>query len=407
MNSRKVPSVPVTQRRVCAACGGPNLEEVISLPDLPLTGIFVLPEERGDYRAFDQALMRCTACGHGQLRDTISPTYLYQDTYTHRSSLSPISRRGNDFFLGFVEEIIGDRNFDCIAEIGCNDLYLLKKLEGRGKNRVGFDPIWKDHAPDSADSIDVHGKYVEEIDPVADLPVRPDLVLSAHTFEHVDNPLESLRGTYDRAQPGALFVLEIPSLETLLTIGRFDQIFHQHLNYFSIRSLRRMIEELGGEFIAHRYNYGYWLGTQMIAFRKPLQGEGNTGASAKPGPVTRDRILRGYESYQRSMECLNESLRRLTDSGAPAIGFGAAQMVPVLAYHMKSDLANLRFILDDNPDKKGRTYPSIATTIDFAPDYKTLKDYAVLITALDSARAVTERLRALSARYIVTPQGVF
>ena len=403
----KKPAVPVTQRCVCAACGSRDLEEVIDLPRLPLSGIFVLPEERANYQEFDQALMRCTACGHGQLRDTISPSYLYQDTYTHRSSLSPISRRGNDFFLGFVEEVIGERNFDCIAEIGCNDLYLLKKLGGRGKALVGFDPIWKDHAPDSPGSIVVHGKYVEEIDPLGDLPIRPDLVLSAHTFEHVDNPLDSLRGTYDRAQPGALFVLEIPSLETLLTIGRFDQIFHQHLNYFSINSLRRMIEELGGEFIAHRYNYGYWLGTQMVAFRKPQQGGGDAGDRGKPGPVTRDRILRGYESYRRSMDCLNESLGRLTESGAPAIGFGAAQMVPVLAYHMKSDLANLRFILDDNPDKKGKTYPSIATTIDFAPDYKTLSDYAVLITALDSARAVADRLRGLSARYIVSPQGVF
>jgi hypothetical protein len=202
-------------------------------------------------------------------------------------------------------------------------------------------------------------------------------------------------------------VLEIPSLETLLTIGRFDQIFHQHLNYFSMHSLRRMIEELGGEFIAHRYNYSYWLGTQLVAFSKPQREDKCVGASAKPHLVTRERILLGYESYRRSMECLNESLDRLTNSGATAIGFGAAQMLPILAYHMKSDLGNLRFILDDNLDKKGRTYPSIATTIDFAPDYESLKDYAVLITALDSARSIAERLKALSARYIVTSQGVF
>ena len=407
MNPKKNHGVRVTRRHVCAACGNRDLDEVIVLPRLPLTGIFVLPEERGNYQEFDQALMRCTECGHGQLRDTISPTYLYQDTYTHRSSLSPISRRGNDFFLNFVEETIGNRNFDCIAEIGCNDLYLLRKLAGRGKICVGFDPIWKDQAPDSAESINVYGKYVEEIDPVADLPVRPDLVLSAHTFEHVDNPLESLRGPYEHAQPGALFVLEIPSLETLLTIGRFDQIFHQHLNYFSIHSLRRMIEELRGDFIAHRYNYNYWLGTQMVAFRKPLKGGVNTGVCAKPGPVTRDRILHGYSSYQRSMDCLNETLVRLADSGVPTIGFGAAQMVPVLAYHMKSDLANLRFILDDNPDKKGRTYPSIATTIKCACDYKSLKDYAVLITAMDSSRPILERLKGLSARYIVSPTSQF
>jgi SAM-dependent methyltransferase len=399
MTQSKKPEV--TQRRSCSACGSRSLEEAIDLPNLPLTGIFVLPEERSDYTDFDQGLMRCTECGHGQLRESISPTYLYQDTYTHRSSLSPISRNGNDFFLQYVQDTIGERNFDCIAEVGCNDLYLLRKLANRGKTLVGFDPIWKDRAPDPGEAISVHGKYIEEIDPAGDLPERPDLVLSVNTLEHVDDPLESLRPIYEHAKPGAIFMVEVPSLDTLLLTGRFDQIFHQHLNYFSVPSMRRMIEMLGGEYLSHCYNYKYWLGTFLFAFRKPEKSGASGAVQPVPPPVGREAILAGYASHQRAMSSLGESLRRLIQSGTPAIGFGAAQMVPVLAYHMQSDFGELRFILDDNPDKKGRTYPSISTLIDYAPDYKSLDQYAVLITALDSARPILQRLTSLSARYIL------
>ncbi|MBI4626762.1 MAG: methyltransferase domain-containing protein [Verrucomicrobia bacterium] len=393
--------IPTTRRQACSACGHAGLEEVIDLPGLPLTGIFVLPHERAGYPSFDQGLMRCTECGHGQLRETVDPRYLYQETYTHRSSLSPISARGNDFFLSFLEEIAAARRFECIAEIGCNDLYLLKKLAGRGEHRVGFDPIWKDRAADSAGGIRVFGKYIEEIDPARDLPAPADLVLSVHTLEHVDHPLNSLRPIFEHARPGALFVLEVPSLDTLLSIGRFDQIFHQHLNYFSLASMRRMIRQLGGEFISHRFNYGYWLGTMLVAFRKPSPAGTGAGAGPAPPPIGREEILTRYGHYRQAIGSVATALEHLIRQGTPAVGFGAAQMVPTLAYHLQSDLGCLQAILDDNPDKAGRTYPSIATTIRLAADYPHLEDYAVLVTALDSARPILNRVTSLRARYLI------
>lgn len=397
--------IPTTRRRVCSACGQGGLEEVISLPGLPLTGIFVRPQERASYPSFDQGLMRCTACGHGQLRETVDPRYLYQETYTHRSSLSPISARGNDFFLSFLDTVAASRRFKCIAEIGCNDLYLLRKLAGRAEYRVGFDPIWKDRPADSAEGIRVFGKYIEEIDPVRDLPAPADLVLSVHTLEHVDYPLASLRPIFDHAAPGALFVIEVPSLDTLLTIGRFDQVFHQHLNYFSLASVRRMIRELGGEFVAHRFNYGYWLGTMLVAFRKPARGGALVEADSALLPISREEILTRYAQYQQAMGSVAAALEELIHRGTPAVGFGAAQMVPTLAYHLQSDLGCLQAILDDNPDRAGRTYPSIATMIRPAADFPHLEDHAVLITALDSARPIFNRVAGLRARYILVPNN--
>jgi len=267
---------------------------------------------------------------------------------------------------------------------------------------VGFDPIWKDHQPESGETIAAHGKYIEEIDPASDMPERPDLLLSANTLEHVDDPLKSLSPIFEHAKPGAIFIIEVPSLDTLLLTGRFDQLFHPHLNYFSVLSMRRMIEKLGGEYLSHCYNYKYWLGTFLFSFRKPDKATAGGAVAPVPTPVSREAILDGYASYQRGMANLGESLQKLIRSGAPAIGFGAAQMLPVLAYHMKTDFAELRFILDDNPEKKGLTYPSIAALIDYAPNYQSLADYAVLITALDSARPILQRLTSLSARYVVT-----
>lgn len=397
--------VPTRQRQCCSACGHAGLEQVLDLPNMPLTGIFVAPSTRADYPNFDQALMRCTSCGHAQLRETVDPIYLYQDTYTHRSSLSPISTRGNDFFHAFIESVAGDRHFESVAEIGCNDLYLLKKLAPRATHLTGFDPIWKDHHPVEAGDIRVFGKYVEEIS-ADDLPVAPDLVVSVHTLEHVDHPLESLRPIYEHARPGALFLIEIPSLDTLLTINRFDQIFHQHLNYFSVASAQRMIECLGGEYLAHRFNYSYWLGTMMVAFRKPERG--SRGAVTPRAAIAGTAEIQAlYGRYRRQMRDLAAQLQHHLDRGVPAVGFGAAQMVPTLAYHLETDLGHLQAIVDDNSDKTGRTWPSIATTIAPSAEFSDLSGHAVLLTALDSARVLIPRLIDMRARYILVPNNPF
>ena len=397
--------VPTHQRRCCSACGHAGLEQVLDLPDLPLTGIFVSPSTRSDYPNFDQALMRCPSCGHAQLRESVDPIYLYQDTYTHRSSLSPISTRGNDFFHRFIEDVAGDRHFESVAEIGCNDLYLLKKLKSRATHLTGFDPIWKDHEPVEAGDIRVFGKYIEEIT-ADDLPVAPDLVISVHTLEHVDNPLESLQPVFEQAQPGALFMIEIPSLDTLLAINRFDQIFHQHLNYFSLASAQRMVATLGGEFVAHRFNYNYWLGTMMVAFRKPAEGESaSSTVTATIADATEIRQL--YSRYRRQMGDLAAQLQSHLDHGVPAVGFGAAQMAPMLAYHMGTDFGDLQAIVDDNPDKAGRTWPSLATTIAPSAEFADLSGHAVILTALDSARVLVPRIMSMNARYILVPNNPF
>jgi hypothetical protein len=405
MTSVTRPHVSTTQRQFCSACGCRTLEQVLELPELPLTGIFIKAEDRGLFPSIDQALMRCSSCGHGQLRDTVDPVYLYQETYTHRSSLSPISTRGNDFFLGFLNDLTQGQRFRSVVEIGCNDLYLLKRLEDRADHLVGFDPIWKGRTELPVGKTVVKGSYIEEIRPGHDIPVRPDLVLSVHTLEHVNDPLSSLRPIYDHASEGALFVIEVPGFDTLLNIGRFDQVFHQHLNYFSVGSFRRMIEQLGGEYVTHRFNYNYWLGTMLVAFRKPAGASGRVAAPVSA--PSRTEIDTQFKVFKQQLEGLKGSLARMRSQGVPLLGFGAAQMLPILAYHLGSDFSEFEGVLDDNLGKTGLTYPSLQTKILSAANYATLDKHAVLLTAADSARPILSRLVALRARYILFPFNPF
>lgn len=390
----------VGRRTWCAACGGHTVP-VLSLPALPLTGIFVPLGGGAEHTPVDQELVRCKRCGHCQLLNTLDPVYLYQESYTHRSGQSPVATRGNDFFISFLNELACGKRFECAVEIGCNDLYLLKKIEASASRLYGFDPIWRDCGPRDAGQIVVSGKFAEDIVPGTDIPEAPDLILSVHTLEHIDSPRACLASLLDHARDGALVIVEVPCLDSLLGACRFDQVFHQHLNYFSVASLQTMFAKLGAEYVSHCFNYQYWQGTLLMAFRKSRSCALRGGRL--PRSPTKSAIQKQLRLFRGQMATTLRTIEYLLASHVDVFGYGAAQMVPTLAYHLGSDLGCLRAILDDNGEKHGLGYPGLEVRIDAGGKPPNLEEAAVMVTAIDSRRPILRKLLALRPRYILDP----
>jgi hypothetical protein len=168
-----------------------------------------------------------------------------------------------------------------------------------------------------------------------------------------------------------------------------------------------MIAALGCDYVAHRYNYHYWLGTMLVAFQKP-DGEAFHVSSGRE-PIRREKadIQAAFGSYREHMSALLDSLLKIRASGTSLVGYGAAQMLPALAYHLGSDLDCLDVILDDNPEKKGLTYPGIAPLIQTPREDADFSTLGVVVTALDSARYIVERLFSRRPRYLLYPGNIF
>lgn len=394
--SRKLEDHVRHRKTACSACGGARLVRVLDLPALPLTGIYLKQKIRGRFGPADQALQLCRGCGHAQLQNILDPNYVYDDTYTHRSSQSPIATGGNDFFRAFVERVRAGRTFRRIVDVGCNDLVLLRMLQPIGQRLLGVDPIWRGNEPPAEGNIRVLGKFIEEVDLSRELGGRPDLVVSTHTFEHIDEPKVEIRRLLDAADPDALFVVEVPSFDTLLELSRFDQVFHQHIQYFSLASFSRMVADLGCRVTDHAFNYYYWGGTMLVAFCRTKGG----GLDEFRAPT--EHAVAG--SLDRFRSQLAETMRNVEAlRGTPIHGFGAAQMLPILAYHMKTDLSFLESILDDDARRDGLVYPGLAPRIERPVEYSTLEGRNVLLTALDSARPILRRLIALRPKRLLLP----
>ncbi len=401
LDSKK--GVAIGQKTRCSVCWGGRLTRVLDLPKLPLTGIYVESPCPGRYPDFDQSLMLCADCGHAQLLHVIDPWYLYGETYSHRSSASGIATQGNEFFVKFLEKVSGGRRFRSAVEIGCNDLFLLRRLEPKCEKLFGIDPIWKEKPLPEDSKISVIGKFIEAVDLKKEIPIPPDLVVSAHAFEHLNDSRGPLEALVRFAAPEALFVIEVPGFDSLLKASRFDQVFHQHIHYFSVASFRRLIERVGGRYLTHTFNYEYWNGTLLMAFCKSGSSDEKKSSESSEVPGA-DLIRRRYREFEERMARVSEFLGNLEK---PIYGYGAAQMLPTLAYHLKSDLNFLESILDDDPRRADLYYPDLAPRIRMpGPDFE-FQNASVLITALDSMRPILKRLLGKPLKYVINPLSFF
>ena len=396
--------VSYLQNLECSSCGSRNLDQLFDMPGFPQIGLYKESPDNSEYPPVDNALNICDDCGHMQLAHNVDPGFLYDESFTHRTTCSCSAASANTEFANYVKKFAGDRKFKRIVEIGCNDAFLLNQLLEIGETATGIDPVWKGREgefaagleEDAAKRINCIGDFVENVDFQTQIGGTPDLIVSSFVFEHIRSPREVLERMFDAVDDDALFIIQVPGTDMLLDNCRFDQLSHQHYQQFNLHSFRKMIDEAGGTFLGHHVHYHVW-GAIMLAFKKgPVSSiENDFRRSTKEMVLERKALFDTHlQSALKAVECAKPR---------PVYGFGAAQNFPSLAYFMGGDVSFLECILDDNEARQGLYYPGFPVQTRKPTEEMDFTDSAIMITGPDYGRALMRRVAELNPEQIILP----
>jgi hypothetical protein len=390
-------------RQNCSLCDE-QVVAVIDLPELPLTGIFSRNGCDPKFPTYDQKFMMCTNCNHGQMLNVLDPALLYGQEYGFRTSESHTAKKGSQFFSNYLDQLFPGRSFERIIEFGCSDGVLLNLLRNKGDKLWGIDPVLKGRESELSDSkVTALGKRVEEIDLAEIMGKSNALVVSQHTMEHLDRPKDVLERFVSSAPEGTVFVLEFPCLDPLLEQYRFDQIFHQHIQYFSLESTLRMIDQIGCTLIDYTFNYTYW-GALVVAFSKGKVDSNKTSeinaAKSNLPDKSPESIQSRFDKFKQQMMFAEEAIK--THSQIELYGYGAALMLPILGYHLNTDFSGLSGVFDDDPNKDGLGYINLPVKISL-PGNVDFSKINVLLTAMDNRRPIIKKLADKNPRQIINP----
>lgn len=394
MNPHQLPQL--IRPQYCHACAAP-LETLWELPNLPLTGLYgdAPPSAEALTQGFDQALMRCPACTHLQLGSILDGNFLYGADYAFRTAASQTASAATLFFRHWLLTLLPGGRCRTVVEFGCNDTTLLGTLADVAVERIGIDPVLA-HLPPAPAGITTLAARIEDVDLSSFGTAGPDLIICQHTLEHMADPAALLRHLRWQAGKDAILAFEFPCADLLVANQRFDQVFHQHLQYFTCRSLAGLLEREGFELIDFTFNAPHW-GALLIAFR--VGGGGWERLRDCQPPVDRQRLKTSLAHFGQQMQTCAGLLASLD---GPLYGYGAGQMLAVLDYHLGGGVRRCRAIIDDSPERQNRWYGNLPLAIIGSADVD-FPAAGFLTTAVDSRRAIVGRLAAHGAGRIISP----
>lgn len=401
IQNQEFQNIPCRERSECAVCGRKLMEPLLSFPKLPLTEIFTKQKPKILTGYADQYFHLCNNCHHGQLLNIVPADILYsKNNYYLRTSESQSASRMNQNFIKFIKNIIKNKKFKTIIEFGCSDLYLLKALRDYADKLIGIDPILKGQERKlSQGKFLAIGDFLENVDLARICDMDKTLILSSHTMEHIENPKKIIEKLFKTASGNTIFIFQFPALEPLLADARFEQIFHQHLQYFTLDSFEYLIEDNNGRLLDKSWDIGYW-GTLQVAFKKKTN-EKNRVKFPNNIPLNNKKIKRDYELFREKMKRIGDRIKNLKYE--KTYGFGAGLMLPVISYHLQNKLEDLVCILDDDPKKSDLFYINLPVAIKNPGKRNLLKEANVVITAPNATRSILSHILPVSPKRIIVP----
>jgi SAM-dependent methyltransferase len=380
-------------RTACLVCGGARLEEVIDLGLHPFADRFIPEAQLGTPDAvYPLVLDQCLACGQVQSRTITDPQERYNGAvaYAYTSANSETSRTHWDQFASCVIDRVGLHAGDQVLEIGSNDGYLCTAFQHRGLRAFGVEAsrAMGDLAT-ARGVLTITGLWDATLGRSLREWLSPPLfklVVANNVVNHANDPIDFLHGVAAVLADDGYFVCEVPAWERLVASGGFDQIYHEHVTYWSFSSLLRACNTAGlavvsGELVD--YHGGSW----RIYAKRGDHGMQNVQLPSDYTPF-RQRV------EQQRLHFLRAFLGR--DGSRPVVCVGAAAKANTFLTYCGLTFPIVTCVTDRSPQKIGTYTPGTRIPIRSDTVLAGMDRPYAIVTAWNLAEVLTPALLAIN-----------
>ncbi len=384
--------MPNSELKECKICNKNTLIEFINFGQMPVANAFLKEKdlEKPEY-TYRMAVGFCESCKMTQLVDIVPyDKYIVPDENSQTNYLffSSTSKAMEQHFAEMAQGI--ERRFlddnKRVVEIGSNDGIMLKAFTDRG-NVLGIEPSHNVAQVSHEKGIPTLVEFFSDglAKRIASEKGRVRSVLTTNVFLNIIDIHDFMRGVNSLLDERGVFVTEDPYIGSILENNSYDQIYDEHIWYFSVNSLSRLFEMHGLEvFDVEKQNvhggsmrvYGARKGVYNPTERvlEQLREESEKGITEiQP-------YLEFAKKTQRNREELTNLLRGLKSQGKRIVGYAAASKGTIVQNYCGIGPDVLDYIADSTPAKQGLYTPGKHIPI-ISPEVfhkDTTVDYALL-----------------------------
>ena len=386
----------------CRSCGNNQLKRVVSLGYQPLANN-LLNKKNDKCEFFPLEVNYCPICHNCQLSVAIDAKKMFSN-YLYTSSTSEAFR--NHFVSAakkYTKELKLDKKKSYIIDVGSNDGVALKPFLDLGFNKVlGIEPAKNLAKLANKNKIKTFNGFLEKKN-IKKIKKNADLILASNVFAHSDKLKEMAKCMLTLLSKKGTIIIEVQYLMNTLKDLTFDNIYHEHYNYWSLTSLDNFFNNLDAKIFKSEKidTHG---GSIRIYVKKDKKVK--VDSSVKNLLKEEEKFgIKKFETYKKFGEKVYKirenvlnNIKKLKKQNKKIIGFGApAKATTALNFFGVSK--EIDFIVEDNKLKHNKFVPGVNIPI---KDKSIIKDKnnILLVLAWNFFKFIKENNANLSDQFV-------
>jgi len=287
-------------------------------------------------------------------------------TYSYTSSNSKFAKAHWDAYYKQLKQTLGVSD-SLVVEIGSNDGYLAYQFLQDGNTVVGVDSsalmckIAEEKGLTTVNSVFNSDTAAELLEGYG----KASLIIANNVFNHSNNPVDFAVGIANLLDDNGVFVFELPYWKCSVESGKFDQVYHEHVSYFTIKSSFNLLAKAGLNLVDFEV-VDYHGGSIRVFAKKAKQDivmvdkvQRTIKEETSMGLFDPDTYRQWQADLVRSRDKFLGKLYTIKylEPEVPIIGVGAAAKANTFLNFYNLDSSVLDYVTDSSEHKQGKYTP--------------------------------------------------
>ena len=378
----------------CRVCGG-GFNHYLSLGLSPLANN--LNDKKNDLNdLYPLDLNFCNQCSNTQLSVVVPPEKMF-DNYLY---LSSTSQDFKDHFVNIAKELKTDlklKNTSIVVDIGSNDGIFLDPVINMGINAIGVEPAKNVAKIANSKKLKTLPEYFSEntVQKIIKKHGNVDVVTAFNVFAHSDGLKDILKNIEDLLKKNGEFIFEIQYLLRTLKDLTFDNIYHEHVNYWCLLAILNFFED--SQMKVYKVKEVDTHGGSLRVYATKNKNKRTHKSVSQYIEIEKKNKLDKIETYYKFAKNVENikvnSLKKINDilsQNTKIIGYGApAKATTVLNYFGIND-KYFKYVLEDSEIKQNKYIPETNIQIKSKDDVDVDKYEYILVLAWNFFDAIVK-----------------
>ena len=370
------------EKSICSICSNSEITEIVNLGDSPPANNFVNSQNEL-VEMYPLIVDFCEVCCCIQLRHCLSESELY----SHYTYSTPNARSLEDHYENILKKMdalncVGKNN-QCI-EIGSNNGNLLKFLSPNFKTVLGVDPAENIAKIANDQGIETIVEFFSEevVENILLKFGKFQVGIARHMFAHNNDPKKLIHAMSKVLDENGTFIIENAYAIETFNNGEFDQIYHEHMFYYSLSNMNFLLKEFNFEVSDIFFSKVHGGSAIFICTRKDTSAISSmvTQTLAKESAyfdqkkIFEQFSIKIHESKKKMQFIISDAVTKgqiIGSYGAPAKAF-------TLFSFFNLDSRTIKFCVDTTPTKIGNFFPNYGIPVISEESLKN-ENYDILI----------------------------